>query len=92
MKQLTKRKYVATWLIDVTGVAPGDIWTYINAFKKSMGGTEENPWYELEVFLEAAVFGFFIPMRDNGPSRLELQQIEIKVDYDEEIQDTSHSL
>lgn len=84
MKPLTKQKYIATWYINVGNVPPGDVPSYMEAAKKSLGGGLDDPWYELKAFLEAAVHGYFIPVR-TGETRLELQEVEVRIeDYDEE--------
>jgi len=83
MKPLIKRKYVAVWYVNCERVDPSQIGSYLNSFKQSISGGADNPWHELEVFLEAPVLGYFIPTRDSD-TRLELQEIRFKADYDEE--------
>lgn len=93
MKPLIKRKYLATWYVNVKNIDPSQIHRYIDAFKQSLSRGASSPWHELEVFLEAPVLGYFIPTEDFD-TRLEVQEIRFRVEnYDEETsKDTGNTL
>jgi len=59
----------------------------MQACKDSMSGTDEDPWTELRLTLEAPVVGYFIPQR-GGHTNLEIKEFTFTVEteeYDEEI-------
>jgi len=84
MRLLTKRKYLATWYVNVDDVDPSQVYKYLDAFKSAIARGAGSPWYELEVFLEAPVLGYFIPVRGSD-TRIEVQEITFRTeDYNEE--------
>lgn len=84
MKPLIKKKYLAIWYINVDSADgnPVLISQMVDNFIKSVSRGADSPWHELEVFLEAAVLGYFVPIAGE-PTRLEIKEFEIRIDNEE---------
>lgn len=78
MKSLTKRKYIAHWYVNVGELALSQVPNYLDSFKKVVSGGCDNPWHELEIFLEAPIFGYFIPTR-LCETKLIIQEIVVRI-------------
>lgn len=85
MKPLIKKKYLAFWYVNVDQADNDQFVTQqriIDDFIRTVSNGADNPWHELEVFLEAAVLGYFIPVK-NKPTSLEIKEFEFRINNEE---------